>query len=400
MIDKQEIKDQIAKDRIYGCMVGGAVGDALGYAVEFDSWSSIERKFGPKGISRFVLGPEGKALISDDTQMSLYTANGILRGMTRGFLRGIMARPDHYCQDAYLNWLDTQDALPLESNPLPVSWLNHVPNLHARRSPGNTCLSALTSIARGEEVSNNSCGCGGVMRTAPIALIYAQRGFPSNRLQRSDLVAAETARITHKHPLSFIPSAILNHILMQIMLGVEGRQPLPEYYVEDALKAIPDVLAEEDGNKPYKELWPQFLAMQRELIIKAMDLAHTDIPDYEAIEQIGGGWTGHEALAIAIYSTIKHCDSFEEAIISSVNHSGDSDSTGSICGNITGCLLGRNAIPEYFTENLELLEVIEEMAEDIFTGCVISRNDKRNTPEKIRWKQKYVYHHWSPDIRE
>ena len=384
------------KERIYGCMVGGAVGDALGYAVEFEKWPYIERKYGPKGITRFELGPEGKALISDDTQMSLFTANGILIGMTRGYTRGIMARPDTYCAHTYLDWLVTQDSLPSDCKMHHASWLNHVPRLHARRSPGNTCLSALISVARKEPVVNNSCGCGGVMRTAPIALICAQHSYADGNLLKSDLVAAEAARITHKHPLGFIPSAILNHMLMLMMHSPEDRQPLPEYFAQEALKAVPDIISEEDGDKSYQELWHQHLAKQRELIIKAIDLAHTDIPDHTAIEQIGGGWTGHEALAIAIYSAVKHSDSFEDAIISSVNHSGDSDSTGAICGNIMGSLLGRSAIPDHYTRDLELLDVIEEMSEDIYTGCIISEYDFEKTPEKTRWEQKYVNMRWEP----
>ena len=50
------------KDRALGCLVGGAVGDALGYAVEFESWPSIRTMYGPKGITRYSLSPSGKAL--------------------------------------------------------------------------------------------------------------------------------------------------------------------------------------------------------------------------------------------------------------------------------------------------------------------------------------------------
>jgi ADP-ribosylglycohydrolase len=120
-----------------------------------------------------------------------------------------------------------------------------------------------------------------------------------------------------------------------------------------------------------------------------MDLAHQDTPDLQAIESIGGGWTGHEALAIAIYSAVKHQDSFEEAVISCVNHSGDSDSTGAVCGNIMGCLLGYEAIPAQFTDRLELKDVLEEIAHDLWTGCIISEHDPIDTPEKKRWEQKY-----------
>ena len=230
------------------------------------------------------------------------------------------------------------------------------------------------------------------MRTAPLALLNYIHGYADGDMAYCDMCAAEAARITHKHPLGFMPSAVLNHILMELLAGTESI----EKAVEKGLRALPDIHSEEDGNKPYEELWPEDVAKLRRLVIQAIESAHVDMLDPVAIESIGGGWTGHEALAIAIYSAIKHRDSFEDAIISSVNHSGDSDSTGAICGNIMGCLLGWSAIPAHFTEKLELLPVIEEMGEDLFTGCIISEYDERNTPEKQRWFEKYCCQHWEP----
>ena len=167
--------------------------------------------------------------------------------------------------------------------------------------------------------------------------------------------------------------------------------------MEKALEALPGIVSDEDDGKTYGELWPRYVNVQKAIIRQAMDLANSSIPDPVAIESIGGGWTGHEALAIAVYSAMKHQDSFEDAIISSVNHSGDSDSTGAICGNIMGCLLGRKSIPAKFTDNLELRDVIEEIAYDLWTGCIISEYDPRDTPEKMRWYEKYCCHHWTPE---
>lgn len=389
------------KDQVVGCMVGGAVGDALGYAVEFSSWPQIRSKYGEKGITRYELDQRGLAQISDDTQMSLFTAAGGLLGMTRGYMRGIMGRIDTYCHNTYRGWLQTQE-LPCrpsrdEYGLAPgFTWLLDVPELYARRAPGNTCLSALEAESRGQEPNNNSCGCGGVMRTAPLALLNYVHKYANGDVLYCDMCAAEAARITHKHPLGFIPSAILNHILMEMMAGLEDRQLRPEYFVEKALSALPEVTSEPDKHKTYGELWPKYIAEQRALIAKALDLAYTDTPDPVAIESIGGGWTGQEALAIAIYSAVKHPESFEAAIISSVNHSGDSDSTGAVCGNIMGCLLGRKAIPAHYTDNLELLSVIEEMANDLYTGCIISEYSPIDTPEKKRWYQKYCNMQWTP----
>ena len=375
-------------------MVGGAVGDALGYAVEFDSWPRIQRKFGRDGIKDFQLDSRGLAPISDDTQLSLFTASGSLLGMTRGAMRGIMGRIDTYCSHSYIDWLHTQLRPFKAGEKQGSSWLMNVPGLYARRAPGNTCLSALVSIEKGMPVVNDSCGCGGVMRTAPLALLDFLHSYALGDFDYCDMCAAEAARITHKHPLGFIPSAILNRVLMRILRGdVASRDDLRRVFTQ-AAEGVKGIVSAEDGSKTYGELWPEYVDKMQSKLSEALGYAETDRPDPEAIELIGGGWTGHEALAIAAYSSVKHFDSFEDAVISSVNHSGDSDSTGAVCGNIIGCIHGRKAIPARFTDHLELLDVIEETAHDIWTGCIISEYDPINTPEKKRWLEKYVHGQW------
>ena len=386
----------LARDRVFGCVVGGAVGDALGYAVEFKTWPSIAARYGEHGITRYELDERGIAQISDDTQMSLFTAAGILLGMTRGNMRGIMARPDYYCRYTYVDWLHTQQWTSRKKDERVDSWLMNVPGLYSRRAPGNTCLSALREIEAhpGKPANNDSCGCGGVMRTAPVAIVCQYHSYAQEKFAMCDDIAAGAARITHRHPLGFMPSAVLNDILMQILSGkVSGTDGL-EDAVKIASRRLSQVTSEEDDDKTYGELWPKHVTRMQEILDQALRLAHTDIPDHEAIESIGGGWTGHEALAIAVYSAVKHADSFEDAIISAVNHSGDSDSTGAVSGNIVGCLLGYDAIPDCYKERLELRNVIEEIAQDLYTGCIISEYDHYGSPEKRRWEDKYCEHEW------
>lgn len=379
------------RDRALGCLVGGAVGDALGYVVEFESWPFIRNTYGDKGIIRYELAGNGKALISDDTQMSLFTAAGILLGMTRGDLRGHMGRLDYYCSFTYQDWLHTQEWTSKNPDARTDSWLMDVPELYARRAPGNTCISALKAIENRQMPQNNSCGCGGVMRTAPIAVICALHGYAGGDYLYCDMVAAEAARQTHKHPLGFIPSAVLNDVLMQIFDGVHEEGISLKAMVKVAEGRLFSIVSEEDQGKTYGTLWPDEVATMLRLLDKAIELSETDMPDVEAIESIGEGWTGHEALAIAVYSALKHSDSFEDAIVCSVNHSGDSDSTGAICGNIMGAIHGHKAIPDYYTENLELLNVIEEIAGDLFTGSVVSDYMLEITPEQQLWMNKYVH---------
>lgn len=384
------------RDKALGCLVGGAAGDALGYAIEFEQWPYIRSTYGDKGITRYELSSNGKAIISDDTQMTLFTASGILLGMTRGAMRGIMGRIDTYCNHSYIDWLHTQEWDSRKPNERTDSWLMDVPELYARRAPGNTCLSALKSVVKFKEPQNNSCGCGGVMRTAPLAILDYIHGYANGEYEYCDMVAAEAARITHKHPLGFLPSAVLNDILMQIFDGSVNRTRELWTAVENAIDRLPSIVSEEDGYKTYGELWPEEVHKLDKILRRALQMTASGFPDHIAIEKLGGGWTGHEALAIAIYSAVKYYHSFENAIVCSVNHSGDSDSTGAICGNIMGAIHGRKVIPEYYTKDLELIDVIEEIGEDLFTGCIISEYAERVTAEEKRWFSKYCLRKWVP----
>ena len=73
------------RDRIRGCLIGGAAGDALGYPVEFDKLAKIKKEYGDNGITKYTVNfNTGTAVISDDTQMTLFTADGILSAMEAG----------------------------------------------------------------------------------------------------------------------------------------------------------------------------------------------------------------------------------------------------------------------------------------------------------------------------
>jgi ADP-ribosylglycohydrolase len=89
----------------------------------------------------------------------------------------------------------------------------------------------------------------------------------------------------------------------------------------------------------------------------------------ETVERLGGGWVAEEALAIGLYCALVAGGDFGKGVRLAVNHGGDSDSTGAVTGNLMGTLLGRGAIPERYLAGLELKEVIEEVAEDLFAGA-------------------------------
>ena len=380
-------------DRTMGCLVGGAVGDALGYPVEFLTLREIEQRFGSDGICDYVVdGRSGKALVSDDTQMTLFTAAGLLMGLTRGAMRGIMGDMADYVGTAYRDWLHTQTRSYEEVNMgrgaagIDVfTWTARIPGLYHRRAPGNTCMSALRAIEAGEDVRNNSKGCGGVMRVAPVALMGRKFANLEAAEGRDYVVktGGNAARITHLHPLGWLPAALLTDLLLRI-LDCDGAvtRPMFERFVDEGFKTLHRLYPDEGRDV-------EALAGICDLAIR---LASDDKPDAEAIRRIGEGWVGDEALAIAIYCTVRHLGDFEAALVASVNHDGDSDSTGAITGNIIGTVLGYSAIPEKYRRDLELRDVTEALALDLAAGPCISEYDEISTHEQKQWLARYCYH--------
>lgn len=359
-------------EKYRGCLIGGAAGDALGYAVEFLDEKSIFQKYGESGITEYSL-VNGVAEISDDTQMTLFTANGLLLGTTRGMTRGIMGKYSDYISLCYKDWYKTQykDITKDEYN---YSWLINIPELHATRAPGNTCLSAIEQGANGtiEKPINQSKGCGGIMRVAPIGLYFDEKQYSQKEV---DLIGAETAAITHGHELGYIPAAALVHII-QLVAHDTGITLLAA--VQESMVAM-------------KECFPtaKYLDTLLNLMKKAIDLSAKEIDDVDAIRELGEGWVAEETLAIAIYCSLKYSNSFDKAIIAAVNHGGDSDSTGAVTGSIMGAYLGLRSIPKKYIEHLELKDTILEIADDLYNDCKITEYGSYHDDV---WEHKYIYH--------
>lgn len=325
-----------------GCLVGGAIGDALGWPVEFLKHDEIIRRFGVEGIQDLLLSSTGKAEITDDTQMTLFTAEGILRAETRGVNKGI-CHPPSVVFFAYQRWLLTQ-GFPRDKDLEWIydGWLLGVKELHVRRAPGNTCLSALLSKKQGtiNKPINNSKGCGGVMRVAPTGLFYPK--------ETAFGMAADFAALTHGHPSGYLSAGALAYMISSIIEG------------QDLETAVQNTLVKLESHDNHEEC-----TMSMKL---ALELSKSVLPDVEAITQIGEGWVGEEALGISVYCALKYQGDFEKALMAAVNHNGDSDSTGAITGNILGAFLGLSKFPGDWIEKVELKDVLVQIADDLLIG--------------------------------
>lgn len=338
-------------DRSIGCLLGGAIGDALGWPVEFMTMAEIRKKFGPGGIQGFAETSGGLGVITDDTQMTLFTTEGLLQEYKR--ISDAGASPDYPASiyQAYLRWLFTQGEV--SRDPQFPSCLDgdllKIPQLHHRRAPGSTCLTALIAGKMGTvgQPVNMSKGCGGVMRVAPVGLFCrAIAGIGEDRKQAElafDLGCAAAA-ITHGHPLGYLPAGFLAALTFFLVSGKN---------LEDSISESMLLLVD----RPEYEK-----STLSAMLSQAVRYSMNEKPTQETVERLGGGWVGDEALSISVYCAMAAKGDFDRGVQLAVNHSGDSDSTGAIVGNILGTLLGRDAISEPWLRRLELREQIEVLA--------------------------------------
>jgi ADP-ribosylglycohydrolase len=278
--------------------------------------------------------------------MTLFTAEGLADALPPAGNLDISTARDAL-RGAYLRWLRTQQGHPKPPNIPAVGAFNLIglKSLWSRRAPGRTCLSALEAGAWGTTGNriNDSKGCGGVMRVAPIGLLASRIGD----LDAVFTLAAEAAAMTHGHPSGYLSAGAFASILAALAGG------------NDLLAAVHSTLI-------CLSRWTDHRETSKALTA-AIDLAAEGKPSISRIESLGGAWVGEEALAIGVYCALVS-SSLQEGVVLAVNHSGDSDSTGSIAGNILGAALGRGAIPAHWLEQLELRDVIEQVAADLVMG--------------------------------
>ena len=321
--------------KITNCLLGGALGDSLGYPIEFMlSPTEVYHCYGVKYLTftNFPVRP----LISDDTQMTLFTTLGLL------------APGDHLTNlwHSYQDWLETQwkpDQTAMAQPPR--SYLTSYPDLFNSREPGRTCLQALAHQVPGtlSKPLNNSKGCGALMRVAPV-------GFLPEPLAVTIALGARSAALTHGHPLSSLAAGFMAGLIHSLL----GGAPLTPATVHTTLDFTIEHLAMHPARTTFANC-----------IQTAINLTTNSASDQTNITQLGAGWVAEEALAIALYCALKYQNRPLQAIEVAVNHGGDSDSTGALTGQIVGiCQQDTNWLPATYLKRLELRELIIRVANE------------------------------------
>ncbi|MFE5887829.1 ADP-ribosylglycohydrolase family protein [Streptomyces sp. NPDC056468] len=344
--------EAVYRARVRGCLLGGALGDALGYPVEFSSLERIRAANGERGVTApLFAGDSDVARISDDTQMTLFTAEALIQAHRRERLKGIGGGWAMLVRWAYERWLETQrhpgpeQAAPPQSG-APEGGLITQAWLYARRAPGNACVSGVAQLyapdpglaldGKPGEVNPDSKGCGAVMRSAPFGLVNSADG--------AFAMAARAAQITHGHPTGYYAAGALAAIVAHLVAGDS---------LEGAVLRTLRLLARHPGHEETSAA-----------LTEAVDLAGQGAPTAEKVETLGEGWVAEQALAIGVYCALV-TPTVRDALLLSVNHSGDSDSTGSICGNLLGARYGDHGLPHEWVERVEGRAQIAALADDL-----------------------------------
>lgn len=340
-------------DAMLGCLLGGAVGDALGAPIEAMLLRNIQQRYGTRGVTGSPDTYRGR--ISDETQLTLFTTEALIRNA--GPRTGATGATVGLIQEGLLVWLQGQgEAVAPQPYPL-RSKLGGYPELMSYRGPTHSTTAAMQKAALRQQPAaplgtrdnpiNDSKGCAAVVRAAPC-------GFTGS-LEYSFELACDAAALTHGNPGGWLPAGTLAATVYGLSRGLDLRTALDRARAE---------LARHRDHEETSHALAQAVRLADETSGPGRPL-----PDPESVEKLGYGVIGPEALAMAVYAALSAEAAgggpeqiFRSGVLLSVNHSGDSDATGEICGALLGTRFGIRAIPELWRTRLDAAAVIDRLA--------------------------------------
>ena len=340
------------KSAYRGCLLGMAVGDALGAPADKLTLEQIREDFGPGGL----MGYAGDCpRVTSHTQLCAFTANGLLLGQTRGQISGKMAPFVRYMALSQKEWAKAQR--PHAAPERTYCWVYWVDAFRRRACTDARMTEMLTAghIGTPEEPINRLDGCGSLTAAVATGLFGAD---PAR-------MGAEAVALTYGHSTAMLSGAIVSELIYRA-----ARRPGAPFHqlVEEALTRVEEVFSQQ---------FPKTRTVTA-AVRYAMDLARERT---DALSQLVCQ-TAPQVLAGAVY-ILMHCgDDFDAAMIAAVNHSGRSSAVASLVGAVLGARLGHRAIPWFYLDSLEEAEDLRTLADDLCTGCPSVMD--------MDWDRKYI----------
>ncbi len=351
-----------------GCLLGLAVGDAMGYTVDSRSWQEIREDYGPNGLMGYDL-VNGYAEVTSYTQMAAFAANGLLLGVTVGQVSGQMAPFVSYVNLSLREWAAAQRVGPRPGRSF--CWLSHCQSLCRRSCMDTWMLDTLSREARGtlETPVNNFAAPEALSAAVGVGLFYDRDRMSQPEIDR---LGAEAVALVHGGPGAFLTGAVIAHLISRTLR--ETKAPLRKLFI-DAVEAV-----EQQFGSQYSQVY-EIKTQVRQAMIYAQS---PGITGQAAMEQLKCE-TAPQVLAGAVYACLAAQD-FDGAMVLSVNHSGRSAAVGALTGAILGARMGEKALPGFYLECLEPADVLREVADDLFHGCPLGQGNRMFDQE---WDRKY-----------
>ncbi len=362
---------RVAQHIYRGCLLGLAVGDAMGYTVDSRSLSEIREDYGPNGLLGYDL-VNGYAEITSYTQLTAFTCNGLLLGLTRGQLQGKMAPFVRYVALSSREWAAGQR--PWGRPDRIHCWVMRAKELCRRHCMDTRMMDTLSRATLGtpEEPINHYADPSSMTSAIGVGLFLDPDDVPQAEIDR---LGAETVALTHGSPLAFLSGAMVAHLISRCLR--EPELPVKDL-AQQALQAMLDQFGRDYAQAAEVASW----------IHMAIRLAEDDtLSPVEAMERLRCE-TAPQVLAGAIYAAIVCREDFDTAMIAAVNHSGRSAAVGAIAGAILGARLGERALPEFYLESLECLEPLQELADDLYQGYPMIVGGRLFDGD---WERKYLH---------
>ena len=354
-----------------GCLLGLAVGDAMGYTVDSRSWKEIQEDYGPNGLLGYDLC-NGYAEITSYTQLAAFTCNGLLLGLTQGQMNGKMAPYIQYVGLSSREWAASQR--PWGRPQQTFCWLLQQQELCRRHCMDTRMLDSLSRKRLGtpEEPRNPYDGPQGLTTAIGVGLFF----HPDRTNQQEiDRLGAEAVALTHGSPEAFLTGAVLAHLISRLVQhpGADLKQLI--------LESV-DAMAELFGRE-FSQAY-EIVNVIKAAIGLSEGMHHDHVEVMEAIRCD----TAPRALAGAVYACLVSGDDFDSAMIIGVNHSGRSAAVGAIVGALLGIRLGARTLPGFYIECLQPAETLVELADDLYHGCPMERGNKLFD---LDWDRKYLH---------
>ncbi|MGM9578281.1 MAG: ADP-ribosylglycohydrolase family protein, partial [Evtepia sp.] len=346
----------ISQSSYRGCLLGMAVGDAMGYTVDNRSWQEIREDYGPHGLLGYDL-VNGYADVTSYTQLAAFTCNGLLLGLTRGQMLGKMAPFIKYIGMSSREWAASQRPWGRPSRT--YCWLLRRPELCRRHCMDTRMLDTLNRPALGTpETPANSYSSPCSLTTAIGVGLF----FHEDRMDRQEIdrLGAEAVALTHGSPTAFLSGAVLAHLISRLLRNPAA--PLKPLVLEAV-----EAMKEQFGHQ-YSQAF-EIATLVRHAITYAESPGLNQVEVMERLECDSAS----QVLAGAVYACLTSGADFDSAMIAAVNHSGRSAAVGAITGAILGLRLGEEALPDFYIECLEPAEVLRELADDLYTGCPMEK---------------------------